>query len=139
MCIGTHLLSSCRRVCLICCSPGGVIEHDLSKVDFEVVDDENMLNDPEDDEVVEPVAKPGPLSPRRKWFLEQETKEQAASEPVEADGAAAAAAPVNAQQWRGRAAMRRVRQTAAGLLSSPIKRSTRRAAASTSTTMTYRI
>lgn len=111
-----HRASACARA-----QPGGVITHDLSSTDFEVVDeflnDDETLNDENDEEVL----PCGPSSPRRKWLLRQEVS---AGSPLyelsnASIGSPAAAGGLQSGGQRGRAAMRRVREKAAGLLGTP--------------------
>ena len=114
-------------------SPGGVIEHDLSRTEFEVQDEFLEADDDggADAENLEPnEGAVGPMSPRRKWLVRQmdqtraadaERVEEAVPSPLEGGGGRKAGG-ADANGWRGRAAMKRVRQKAAGLISSPLRR-----------------
>lgn len=116
-----------------CLYDNGIFDHDLSKVDFEVIDvahawtfgdddDAQSDEDEDEDEVVEQFSAPedgdAELSPRRKWLLKQETKLLKYQEEIEnadiatpmakdeaelANGAGAKVVP------RGRLALRRLR------------------------------
>ena len=104
-------------------SPGGTIEHDLSSVDFEVVDE--FLDDDSDDENQPLQSNAIPLSPRRKWLLRQEVGDdtlQDSNRSNEAELGGAQTKIVVGLHGRGRLAMRRVRQRAADLLKSPLRR-----------------
>ena len=115
-------------------SPGGVIEHDLSQTEFDVVDE--FLDEDEDEAVdeenIDPAKKRmggGPMSPRRRWLQRQMAGDERASE-ASADGevgeeggacAKSVARGTPSNGWRARMAMKRVRQKAAGLMTSPLQ------------------
>lgn len=129
-------------------SAGGVIEHELSETYFEVIDELDVdESDSQDDEADHEVGKPdagdksdadaadgsrGPSSPRRKWLLRQEVGEGALHELADSESNEVPAGRPQGGAWRSRAAMRRVRQKAADLLVSPLRRTAE-------STLTYRI
>lgn len=144
-----------------CQYPGGVIEHDLSNTEFEVGDEDAFDYEEEEEEAPRSAAsgaddaenrsantgggvglaggkaaRPLPGSPRRKWLQRVEANspkwlsETSVEEVDVAD---------HGGQARGRVAMRRVRQQAANLLVSPLRRNGAALSKLDSTSMTYRL
>ena len=124
-------------------SPGGVIEHDLSKTDFEVADTFPGLDEAGSDQGDDAEA-PAPaklLSPRRKWLLRQEVTADTPRDAAPDDEASrrnSVGDGAGKDQWRGRVAMRRVRQKAVDLLASPLRRNGA-ALRKMDSTMSYRL